>query len=160
MEEEPLGSPLYNCAQVIPMSFGFLLLVFNGRQEGIEAYQTDENPAGDTAHSASTLTMWILCNWALADHELPALVLETNEIMVIRFPLGYYNCAPVTPISFGFLLLVFNGVQGDIEANMASDTCDAHGSSASLNAMPAKVYVAHTVGLIFFDCSFYFGSRL
>ncbi|CAE8701534.1 unnamed protein product, partial [Polarella glacialis] len=138
--EEPLGSPLYNCAQVIPMSFGFLLLVFDGRQ----------------AHSASTLTMWILCIWALADYELPALVLETNEIMVIRFPLGYYNCAPVTPISFGFLLLVFNGVQGDIEANMAS----AHGSSASLNAMPAKVYVAHTVGLIFFDCSFYFGSRL
>ncbi|CAE8649451.1 unnamed protein product [Polarella glacialis] len=93
----------YNCAQFIPMSFVFLLLVFNEVQEGIEAYQTDENPAVDTG---------------------PALALETNETMMIRFPLGYYNCAQVIPMFFGFLLLVFNGVQEDIEANRASDTRD------------------------------------
>ncbi|CAE8596001.1 unnamed protein product, partial [Polarella glacialis] len=143
----PLG--YYNCAQVIPMFFGFLLLVFNGVQEDIEADQTNESPlstrfAGRPERDARQ---------------------------------GYYNCALVIPMFFGFLLLlVFNGAQEDIEANRASvipmffgflllvfngvqEGIEAHGSSASLNAMPAKVYVAYTVGLIFFACSFYFGSR-
>ncbi|CAE8731557.1 unnamed protein product, partial [Polarella glacialis] len=109
---------------VIPMFFGFLLLVFNGVQEDIEADQTNESP------------------------------LSTRFVgrpeRYARQGKQYYNCAQVIPMFFGFLLLVFDGVQEDIEANRAS----AHGSSASLNAMPAKVYVAYTVGLIFFACSF------
>ncbi|CAE8584033.1 unnamed protein product, partial [Polarella glacialis] len=125
----------HNCAQVIPMFFGFLLLVFNGVQVGIEADQTDDKPAVDTVYVAYTVgfiffvlflvfrlkAVTTLCIWASAAYELPALVLETNKIMIMSFPLRYYNCAQVIPMFFGFLLLVFNGVQEDIEANSASD---------------------------------------
>ncbi|CAE8617911.1 unnamed protein product [Polarella glacialis] len=109
----PLG--YYNCAQVIQMFFGFLLLVFNGvqeEQEGIEADQTDEKPAFDTANSASDIGDVDL---------LPALVLQTNKILIMSFPLGYYNCAQVIQMFFGFLLLVFNGVQEGIEADQTDE---------------------------------------
>ncbi|CAE8713773.1 unnamed protein product, partial [Polarella glacialis] len=123
----PLG--YYNCAQVIQMFFGFLLLVFDGvqeEQEGIEADQTDEKPAVDTAVTVPDLTsgsVCILCIWALAAYELPALVLETNKIMIMSFPLGYYNCAQVIPMFFGFLLLVFDGVQ-EVQEGIEADQTD------------------------------------
>ncbi|CAE8610979.1 unnamed protein product, partial [Polarella glacialis] len=59
----------------------------------------------------------ILCIWALAAYGLPALVLETNKMMIMGFPLEYYNCAQVIPMFLGFLLLVFNGAQEGIEAD-------------------------------------------
>ncbi|CAE8645503.1 unnamed protein product, partial [Polarella glacialis] len=155
----PLG--YYNRAQVIPMFFGFLLLVFNGVQEDIEADQTDEKPAVDTAVRVPDLTPGSVCDfhaghvrshrnhqsylqsndfhvagkqclrhWLfrscasgpwLPMSELPALVLETNKMMIMRFPLWYHNCAQVIPMFFGFLLLVFNGVQVGIEADQTDD---------------------------------------
>ncbi|CAE8619606.1 unnamed protein product, partial [Polarella glacialis] len=110
------------------------------------------------------MVIQILCIWALATYGLPALMLETNKMMIMTLPLRYYNCAQFIPMSFVFLLLVFNGVQEGIEAYQtdekpAVDTVIPmffgflllvfSGVQEDIEANRASVYVAHTVGLIF-----------
>ncbi|CAE8638651.1 unnamed protein product [Polarella glacialis] len=97
------------------------------------------------------LVIQILCIWALVAYGLPALVIETNKMNYLGFPLGYYNCAQVIPLFFGALLLIFNHVQEGIEAaQMDGKPMVEAASSSALNAVLMKVYVAYTGGFVSF----------
>ncbi|CAE8632824.1 unnamed protein product, partial [Polarella glacialis] len=92
-----------------------------------------------------------LVHLGLAGLWVAALALETNKMHYLGIPLGYYNCAQVIPMFFGFLLLPFNGVQEGIEADQTDGKpAPEAASSSAFNAMLAKVYVAYTGGFVFF----------
>ncbi|CAE8636141.1 unnamed protein product, partial [Polarella glacialis] len=93
-----LGFPLgyYNCAQVIPLFFGALLLIFNHVQEGIEADQMDGKPMVEAASSAAL-------NAAL----MKVYVAYTGGFVSFVLFLGFLEAVGVPDQAIGILFVIF-----------------------------------------------------
>ncbi|CAE8625148.1 unnamed protein product [Polarella glacialis] len=124
-----LGIPrgYYNCAQVIPMFFGLLLLIFKGVQEGFGADQTDGKPAPEAASSSALNAM-------LAK----VYVAYTGGFVFFVLFLGFLEAVGVPDQAIGILFVTFIlGMYAAIE--IASRTSKSYDSYVADRNVPPIV---------------------